>query len=294
MRKLFLLISFVGISFSNVKADSITYEQKLRMTYYAFVDSVQHALVYEEGEIDLLDSVATLVTPKGFKFLNGAQSEFVLEDLWKNPPSEPGYESLGMLFPNEAGPFKEKSYAVNITYAQNGHIVAPDASSIIVDELYQLMQQDIQQNNRLRAQQNYEKIKLVDWAQEPVYIIDKHLLYWAKEIQFGNEKVHSLNYNIRILGRRGYLRLNIIGNMDNLQSIDSHLEDILSCIEFKEGQRYEDYNSESDQLSPYTLKGLIIGRAVSKGGFTAVLTKAWWVLLLGSIAGFLVFRYAKL
>jgi uncharacterized membrane-anchored protein len=35
-------------------------------------------------------------------------------------------------------------------------------------------------------------------------------MYWAKEINFGGDSENTLNYNIRVLGRKGVLLLNFI------------------------------------------------------------------------------------
>lgn len=58
---------------------------------------------------------------------------------------------------------------------------------------------------------------------------------------FGGEAEHTLNYNIRILGRRGVLILNAVADMKQLPSIRKETRGVLSAVEFEEGHRYQDY-----------------------------------------------------
>ena len=49
-------------------------------------------------------------------------------------------------------------------------------------------------------------------------------LFWAKRLQFGDQQGETLNYNIRVLGRRGVLDLNVIASMDALPFIDQRVQ----------------------------------------------------------------------
>ena len=53
----------------------------------------------------------------------------------------------------------------------------------------------------------------------PSYDAAAHKLYWAKELMFGTDMDHTLNYNIRVLGRRGVLVLNAVAEMKQLAVI---------------------------------------------------------------------------
>jgi uncharacterized membrane-anchored protein len=49
---------------------------------------------------------------------------------------------------------------------------------------------------------------------------------------------HTLNYNIRILGRRGVLVLNAVAGMNQLAAIRNETGNILPAVEFNEGHPY--------------------------------------------------------
>ena len=62
--------------------------------------------------------------------------------------------------------------------------------------------------NEEREKQGFERVTLIGWAEPPSYDAAAHKLYWAKELAFADNPDHTLNYNIRVLGRRGVLVLN--------------------------------------------------------------------------------------
>ena len=101
-------------------------------------------------------------------------------------------------------------------------------------------------------------------------------MYWAKDLVFGSENDHTLNYNIRILGRRGVLVLNAVANMKQLTAIKSETRNVLSAVEFNEGHRYADFLPGKDKAAAYGLAGLIVGATAAKAGFFKVL----WVGIL--------------
>jgi len=62
-----------------------------------------------------------------------------------------------------------------------------------------------------------------------------------------------LNYNIRILGRKGVLVLNGIGGLDQLAEIKQQTPTILAATNFTSGNTYEEFNSSMDKVAAYVL-----------------------------------------
>lgn len=57
------------------------------------------------GKVTLSGYMAKIHVPNGFKFSDSKQSQFVLHDVWGNPPNE---EILGMIFQKNESPISEK------------------------------------------------------------------------------------------------------------------------------------------------------------------------------------------
>lgn len=285
----FLFLSSLSYAQSSDSTELIAAEIA---NYQLMIDSINNSLEYQYGTISLEkdgEKLAELVVPKGFKYLDPEQSAYVLTDLWGNPPAEE--LGMGMLFPEDAAPVSDNfTYAVEIDYSNEGYIEDEDAADLDYDELLEEMQSDSEVINEERIKQGYEKVKLVGWASSPYYDSETKKLYWAKELKFGDATMNTLNYNIRILGRGGYINLNAIGDMNILQNVEQDADNILASVNFIEGQKYSNFNPEIDKVAAYGIGGLIAGKVLTKVGFFALLAKFWKFIVIGVSAGFVGLR----
>jgi uncharacterized membrane-anchored protein len=95
-------------------------------------------------------------------------------------------------------------------------------------------------------------------------------------LKFGGEKENTLNYNIRMLGRRGVLVLNAVASMQHLAQVEAATPVILTMVNFQDGHRYADYNSSTDKTATYGLAALVAGGVAAKAG----LFKGLWIAIL--------------
>jgi uncharacterized membrane-anchored protein len=232
-------------------------------------------LKYQHGEIDLPGGLAKLNVPAEFKFLDRNDAEAVLVKLWHNPPST---DSIGMLLPADKSPLDEDCWAVTISYADDGYVKDDDAAKINYDDLLKKMQAAARESSAKRVEQGYPSIELVGWAAPPRYDAQTHKLYWAKEIKFGDSPDNTLNYNIRILGRRGVLVLNVIAGINQLCQVEASAPQILAMVNFNQGNRYSDFDPKIDKVATYGIAALVAGGIAAKLGFFKLL----WVFILAA------------
>jgi uncharacterized membrane-anchored protein len=233
-------------------------------------------LKYQQGEIDLGDGLAKLTVPKEFNFLGADDAETVLVKLWRNPPS--AKKPLGLLIPAGMSPISSNVWVVTIQYTEEGFVKDDDASKINYDDLLQQMQKAIAENNQARQEKGYPTITLVGWAAKPHYDAETHKLYWAKHLKFEDTPDDTLNYSIRLLGRKGVLELNAIADIEQFKAIDRQTPQILGMVDFKEGSRYADFDPKSDKVAAYGIAALVTGGVLAKFGFFKVL----WLGLLAA------------
>jgi uncharacterized membrane-anchored protein len=236
-------------------------------------------LKYRQGEIDLHGGLASLSVPKSFNFLDAGDTETVLVKLWGNP--SPQKKPLGLLIPAGMTPMSSNCWVVTISYDQDGYVKDDDANKINYDDLLKQMQQAVQENNKVRQEKGYPSVQLLGWAEPPRYDASTHKMYWAKRIKFDGETGETLNYNIRMLGRKGVLELNAIASMQQLAEIDAQTSQILGMVDFKEGNRYADFDPKVDKVATYGLAALVTGgviAAAAKLGFLKLL----WVGILAA------------
>lgn len=248
------------------------------------IDSIEKTFTYEHGTITLKNGIGQIVVPDGFKYLNPAQAERVIVDLWGNPGGE--NITLGLILPENQGVLSERGYVFNIQYDEIGYVKDNDADKIDYDELMTEMKKEAVEANKLREEQGYEPIYMVGWAAKPFYDGNKKILHWAKEIKFGTNEVNTLNYNVRVLGRKGVLVLNAIATMADLPLVKKDVPLVLDIVQFNDGFKYQDFDPKIDEVAAWTIGGLVAGKLLAKVGFFAVLLK-FWKLIAIAVFGFL-------
>lgn len=282
MRKLYFLFFicflFPLLTFSFPPEDEEDVEEDT-LSAMLSIDSLENSFKYQTGLVKIRN-FATIKVPAGFKFLDAEQSIYVLHSIWGNPEDT---TILGMLFPENVGPLHPDGWAISVKYSEEGYIDDDDAEDIDYDELLEEMKKDAEEANPGRIQDDYEPIHLIGWAAKPYYDSENKKLHWAKEIQLGDSAtdVNTLNYNVRILGRKGYLVLNAIGSMSQLGAINKDIDKVLASVEFTDGYKYSEFNPDMDKVAAYGIGGLVAGKVLAKVGFFGILAKFGKVIILG-------------
>lgn len=236
--------------------------------YLAWASELWESIDQKTGAISIGAAGATLNVPENFYYLDGEDANKVLVEIWGNPP---GQGVLGMLFPADVTPFDAESWAVTLEYEEDGYVSDEDADDINYAELLDQMKADTQGESEARVSQGFEPIELVGWAATPYYDAASNKLHWAQEIKFGDADVNTLNYNIRVLGRKGVLVLNFIAGMEQKALIEENIDTVLALAEFEQGSKYEDFDPEFDKVAAYGIGALVAGKLAAKAGLFAML-----------------------
>jgi uncharacterized membrane-anchored protein len=235
-----------------------------------FVASLQ----WRDGEVAVPGADARLRLSQDFRYLEQKDARRVLEQLWGNPPDE---SVLGLVVPRGRGLLDDQGWAVVVTYADDGYVSDEDAAKIDYTELLADMKSETEDENAARKEAGYGTVDLIGWAEAPRYDTASKKLYWAKELQFEGGEGRTLNYDIRVLGRRGYVSLNAIAGMSELADVQTGMQKLLPLVEFDSGARYADFDESTDKVAAYGLAALVGGGLAAKAGLFGKLG----VLLLG-------------
>ena len=271
----------VGLS-CLLAASSVAAQEQEQITADEFLAS----LSFQKGAITLPGGVASLDLPEGFYYLSPEDTESVLVTAWGNPP---GNDTLGMLVQKPDDILADESWAVIIAYEEDGYVSDENADSIDYGAMLEDMQAISRERNAARVEAGYEEVNLVGWAATPRYDKVANKLYWAKELRFGSIPVNTLNYNVRILGRKGVLVLNLVAAMPQLQEIETAIPTVLAMTNFNPGHRYGDFDPSVDEVAAYGIGALVAGKLAAKAGLFAkfgvlllALKKLWIFLALGA------------
>jgi uncharacterized membrane-anchored protein len=289
MRKNFLLFTFLLLSVSLFaqpkKQETDEANEQIRI-----MDSIESTLHYKTGKIVLSGGVATINVPENFKFLESAEAKYVMEDLWGNPAQSPA--PLGLIFPANSGATDAGGYVFAVKFEEIGYVKDHDADKINYEDLLKQMKEESTKENIERKKIGSRAMNLLGWAAKPYYDKDKKILHWAKEYSVEGLDYNTLNYDVRVLGRKGVLSLQAISAMDQLDSVNNHIKDVLAMVSFNEGHAYADFDSKTDNVAAWTIGGLVAGKVLAKVGFFAVILKFLKFIIAGIvIAGGAIWRF---
>jgi uncharacterized membrane-anchored protein len=252
-------------------------------------------LKYQTGSIVLPNKIATLELTDAYRYLDPAETEKLLV-AWGNPP---GSEFQGAVVPANLSPFDDGGWAVLVDYIDEGHVEDADAAEIDYDDMLKDMKSDTREGSKEREKAGYGTVELMGWAQPPRYDAATRKLYWAKELRFNGSEPHTLNYDVRVLGREGVLSLNAVAGMPQVDMVQKDMQGLLAMASFNPGHRYEEYNASTDRTAAYGIGALVAGGLAAKAGLFAKIGalllafKKFIIIGLVALGGFLVSLFRR-
>ena len=218
-------------------------------------------LTYQTGAVTLGDGLATVTVSDGWRLLDGAAAADVLV-AWGNP--RPPVLPLAMLVPGGMSPMEDDAWAVLIDYEEDGHVDDSDAAGMDYAALLTEMQEGTREEAKLRVEAGLQPLELVGWAEPPHYDAAERKLYWAKHLR--SPDGDSLNFDVRVLGRKGVLALSAVSGMGQLEEVRVGMQGLLPKVSFNDGNRYADFDPDIDAVAAAGIGALIAGKVAAKTG----------------------------
>jgi uncharacterized membrane-anchored protein len=178
----------------------------------------------------------------------------------------------------------ESDYLVTMRYDEEGFV--KDDEALDADEILESIREGEEEYNAEREKAGFPPIHADGWQEAPHYDKAQHQLVWGLSVSTPDSK--TVNYNTRILGRKGYVSVNLVTDPDNLANDKPAAAAILARTQFVSGSRYQDFNADSDKVAEYGLTGLVLGGAgfgLVKLAKIGLLAKFGKVIIAALIAG---------
>lgn len=181
---------------------------------------------------------------------------------------------------------------IDVAYNPEGYIKDDDAKDWNADDLLKSMSEGAKETNKDRAARGIPEIEVAGWVEKPQYDAATHRLVWSLAVRDkgqapGTEE--GVNYNTLMLGREGYISMNLITGRNSVENLKPVAKQLLSGLEFDSGKRYADFNAETDKVAEYGLAALVAGVAAKKLGLIAIISafvaKFAKVLVIAAAAG---------
>lgn len=202
-----------------------------------------------------------LQVPEGYVYLDMEQSNHLLADYWGNRRDE---MLLGTLLPDTVQIYDDADIAYVIFYEEEGYISDKDAETIDYDDLLKSIQEDMAQY--VKDNPDLTPYELVGWAVDPKYDKNRKTLTWAKHLLVAGEH-NVLNYDIRILGKKGYIVVQAIADLEKCPYVIAHENEFVESFSFNEGYTYADFDPKKDKIAEWTIGSLIAGKVLAKAGY---------------------------
>ena len=197
-----------------------------------------------------LKALAEIQVPEGFVFTGAKGTKKLLESMG-NPTS--GSE-LGFLAPTSLVWF------VVFEFSDVGYVKDDDKDKLDAGKLLKSIQEATEAANKYREKMGAAPLHITGWEIPPRYNEQTHNLEWA--IRGESEGSPVINYNTRMLGRKGVMEVNLVIDPDKLNVALPQYQALLTDYSYKQGERYAEYRS-GDKLAKYGLAALVAGGAAA-------------------------------
>lgn len=209
------------------------------------------------NKVKLLDQ-ATLDLPAGYVFMDKQHTSELLAKLG-NPPDE---RTVGAIFPAQVAE-EGKGYWFLVEWDAAGYVKDDDADDLNADDILENYKQGTEEANKFREEKGLPALHVVGWDEKPRYDkVRKHVV-WA--LRGRSARGDSTNYNTRLLGRNGYLSVNLICGPEQIEGLKPVAADMLGRVSYDNSKRYADYNKDTDKTAEFGVAALVIGGAALAG-----------------------------
>ena len=211
---------------------------------------------------------AQLTVPDGFMYLEPAENT-KFQNLIQNPSN--GRESL-------IAPADLRWFGL-FDFEDVGYV--KDDETIDADALLESVKAGTEAGNEERRSRGWAELTITGWRFQPRYDPETQRLEWA--IEAVSENLPVVNFNTRLLGRRGVTAATLVADPAALDPAVTEFKQVLTGFNYNEGETYAEFK-EGDKMAEYGLAALIAGGGAAIAAKTGLLKGLWKFLVAGGIA----------
>jgi uncharacterized membrane-anchored protein len=228
-----------------------------------------------------------LALPSGYQFLGLPHAETVMTQLGNLNNDN----LLGIVISSEqtAEPIEDDGFLISLRYEAEGYV--RDDEPLDGEAILQAFHEAETTYNDERKKAGFPAIHAEGWQEPPRYDKARHQILWGLLLSSPDDEAgadRTVNFNTRVLGRKGFVSINLVTDARMLPKYKPAAAAILEATKFTQGMRYEDFDATTDAVAEYGLTGLVlggIGLGVAKLAKIGLLAKFGNLLLAGLIAG---------
>jgi uncharacterized membrane-anchored protein len=213
-----------------------------------------------------LGQVAELALPAGYAFLDAKDTKTLMEAMGNVPDGS----EVGLVTAAD----ESASWFVVFEKQDVGHIRDDDKDKIDADALLESIREGTEEANKVRAARGISGVHVTGWQTPPRYDEKTNNLTWAI-LGRDDDGGEVVNFNVRLLGRRGYISATLVEDASQIALAQPHLDLLLNSFGYQPGHKYAEFR-QGDKIATYGLAALVLGgagAAAAKTGVFAALGK---------------------
>ncbi len=227
-----------------------------------------------EGE---LGDIARIKVPQGYRFTGKAGTQKFM-DMTQNPTN--GRE-LGIIVPVTEK--DEDFWFVIFEFDDIGYVKDDEKDELDADALLESIRNGTEAANEVRKERGWATMEVLGWQKSPYYDSRTNNLTWGIRGKSSDSQGESINYSVRLLGRRGAMSVDLVMNPEQATAVVPQYETLISGFTHNSGQTYADFKS-GDKMAAYGLAALVAGGAGAVALKTGILQKFWKVIVAAVVA----------
>jgi uncharacterized membrane-anchored protein len=225
-----------------------------------------------------LGGIGEIQLPEGYAFTGAKGTKKLMEAMGNIVDGS----ELGFLAPTNANWF------VLFEFDDSGYVKDDDKDKLDANAILESIRRGTDEANKQRKKMGIAPVTVVGWEQPPNYNSETHNLEWA--IRGESEGEPLVNYNTRVLGRKGVMRVTVVGEPGEVKTAMPDFKRLMAGYNFAAGQTYAEFKP-GDKVAKYGLAALVVGGAAvgaAKLGLFASLAvflkKAWKLVIIAVVA----------
>jgi uncharacterized membrane-anchored protein len=164
-------------------------------------------------------------------------------------------DEVGLIMPRA----QDQDWFMLFEYQPVGFVKDDDKDQIDKDAILEGIRKGTEEANDVRKRKGIPALHVEGWFEEPHYDAASHNLVWALKAR--NDKGEEVvNYNVRLLGRHGYMSITLVDEPAKLAMSRPEVEKVLSGFSYKTGRSYAEF-VPGDKVAEYGLVALVAGGA---------------------------------
>jgi uncharacterized membrane-anchored protein len=224
------------------------------------------------GIIPLNDNELTLNVPRGYRFYSAEEAYAYLQ---RNNSPAPNGTVLGLIARDDADIRSPDTWATVVSYDAIGY-VQPQTAAGLGDANFE---------TEVRAARAAQNRAFEGFALPPGFDTEAPQLVWAERAAPPGSRGKDFRHEQKSLGRYGVACLTSIGSADQMDEIVAAAANLQAMLTFPDGRKHRDFQAASDQVSTYSVPGLVTGVPAGAQALADISSSGGSQTAFGGLAG---------